>query len=370
MSGVSMNACIDFFLDSLTGRSPQTRRNYERDLQQLKLFLVLFRPHVLACRDPARLQQLQSELKKANGKLWDTNALERDYEPELQSQTLLDGFDVHLDRLRKEDIMGFFAYLESTKGLSRATLLRRLAALRRFFRLLSREGYEIAPEVTERLEDIRLARERQLPIALTETEVAAFLESVGNTRDRTILIVMVFMGLRISEVVGLNVDDITPGAPGITLRGKGAKERYVPIHPRVHDAVQAYLSVRPEATPDAQGDPLFVSNRQKRIDPSTVRRFIKRYGQQAPGLESRTRRRLSPHKFRHTFATLLLGAGVDIRYIQELLGHEHLSTTQIYTSVRTAELERAVARHPLGENLPGPAADPSPPPPSKRRLPS
>lgn len=356
---VSMNACLDYFLDSLVGRAPETRRNYERDLQQFKLFLVLMRPHVVKQRDQERLQLLQADLAKGRGKLWDTATLERDYNTELKSQTLLDWFDVNLDLVRKEDIMGFFGYLESTKRLSRATILRRLATLRRFFRLLVKEGYEISSEVVERLDDMQIKPERKLPIALTEDEVLAFLDSIKNVRDRAIIVVMVFMGLRISEVVGLNVSDIHPGKAGVTLRGKGAKERYVPVHPRVLEAVQAYLDVRPEAPRDAHGLPLFVSNRQKRIDSSTVRRFIKRYCLEAPELDSRKRLHLSPHKFRHTFATLLLGAGVDIRYIQELLGHQNLSTTEIYTTVREAELDRAVARHPLGAMMPETDAPPS-----------
>lgn len=348
---VSMNTCIDYFIDSLTGRSPETRRNYERDLQQFKLYLVLYRAHTVAKRDSKKLAQLQQALNAANGKLWDTASLKRDYNQELTSQTLLDWFDINLDKLRKEDIVGFFGYLESTKGLGRATLLRRLAALRRFFRLLAKEGYQIAPEVLDRLDDMEMKRERKLPIALTTDEVMAFLDVIDNVRDRAIIVVMLFMGLRISEVVRLNVDDIIPSAVGITLRGKGAKERYVPLHERVHEMVQAYLAVRPEAVRDRYGEPLFVSNRHTRIDTSTVRRFIKRYSQDVTDLESRKRHKLSPHKFRHTFATMLLTSGVDIRYIQELLGHQNLSTTEIYTTVRATELERAVAKHPLGESL-------------------
>jgi site-specific recombinase XerD len=345
----SYNACVDYFIDSLTGRSSQTRRNYECDLQQFKLFLVLMRPHVLTRLDPDRLSQLQGDLRKGDGKLWDTDLLRRNYKTRLRSQALLDWFDIEIDRLRKEDVVAFFAFLESTKEVSRATLLRRLACLRQFFRLISREGLPLAPEVVERLNDMRIPPERKVPVALSEDEVLGFLRSIDNVRDRAIIVVMVFMGLRVSEVVQLNVNDIQPGQPGITIRGKGAKERYVPIHPQVHDAVQAYLAVRVDAMADEYGEPLFVSNRKKRIDTSTIRRFIKRYSLSVGELEARKKSKLSPHKFRHTFATLLLSNGVDIRYIQELLGHQHLSTTEIYTAVRAAELDAAIAQHPLGE---------------------
>ncbi|HHT27100.1 MAG TPA: tyrosine-type recombinase/integrase [Firmicutes bacterium] len=354
---LSMNLCIDYFLDSLTGYSQETRRNYERDLQQLKLYLVLFRPHTLmesalVGTSHAKIAQLKAQLEKSQGKLWDTRSLKRRYDRELTSQTILDSIDIDVTKLRKEDIAGFFGYLESTKGLSRATLLRRLASLRRFFRFLSKEGYAVDSGLIDRLADISIRRERKLPMVLSADEVLSFLQSIDNVRDRTIIIVMLFMGLRISEVVSLNVDEITDAVEGVTLRGKGAKERYVPVHQQVRTAVAAYKSIRPDAEEDKLGEPLFVSNRGKRIDPSTVRKFIKRYCMAMPDLDARKRRHLSPHKFRHTFATLLLSGGVDIRYIQELLGHQNLSTTEIYTSVQTQELTRAVAKHPLGDIMP------------------
>ena len=345
----SYNACVDYFLDSLTGRSPQTRRNYECDLEQFKLFLVLMRPHVVTRMDQERLNQLKAELRKSDGKLWDTELLSRNYKTRLRSQALLDWFDVEIDRIRKEDVLAFFAFLESTKGVSRSTLLRRLASLRQFFRLMVREEFPVCQETLDKLNDIRIPAERKLPVALDEDEVMGFLRSIDSERDRAIIVVMLFMGLRVSEVVQLNVNDIQPGQRSITIRGKGSKERQIPIHPIVHEAVQAFLKVRIDAPADDLGEPLFVSNRKKRIDPSTIRRFIKRYSLAVDELEMRKKQRLSPHKFRHTFATLLLSNGVDIRYIQELLGHQHLSTTEIYTAVSSTELEAAIAKHPLGD---------------------
>ncbi len=344
----SLNVCIDYFLDSLAGFSPETRRNYERDLIQFKLYLVLFRAHTLIRPDKAKLARLQEELRNGAGKVWDTEQLSRHYHPDIRSQMALDTFDVHIDRIRKEDVVGFFGYLESSKGLGRATLLRRLATLRRFFHLLAKEGYGVKSEVVEHLEDMRIKRERKLPVVLNEDEALSFLDEIEDVRDRAIIIVMLFMGLRVSEVVRLNVDDIRPETKGVTLRGKGAKERYVPVHPSVHTAIAAYLPFRPPVAADRVGEPLFVTNRKKRIDPSTIRRFIKRYGSNVLSMDSRKKRSLSPHKFRHTFATMLLANGVDIRYIQELLGHENLSTTEIYTTVHPAALEAAVAAHPLG----------------------
>lgn len=334
------------------GRSEQTKQAYHMDLLQFKLYLVRFRKHLLIQEDPQVLADLEAELTKANGKLVDTRFSERRHRLEVRSRTLLESLDLDLSKLSKEDVVGYFGYLESGKALSRATLLRRLASLRRFIGMLIKEKYPISPEVLEKLDDIDIRRERKLPIALERDEALEFLDIVSrNERDYAIVLVMIYMGLRISEVVQLNDDDIQPGTRGISFRGKGGKERYVPVHPAVLDAVLRYKEVRPQVERDQTGVPLFVSKHRRRIDPSTVRKFIKRYAQESATLDNRKRQKLSPHKLRHTFATLLLQGDVDIRYIQELLGHENLSTTEIYTSVRKADLEKAIDRHPLGETI-------------------
>ncbi len=343
----SFNQASSYFIDSLTGRSQQTKEAYEKDLLQFKLYLVLYRRHLITRGRLDELATLETELTRAHGKLIDTRHATRRHRSELRPRALLDQYDIAIDALTKEDIVGYFGYLESGKQLSRATLLRRLASLRRFLTLLFKEGYGVAADVVEKLEDMEIRRERKLPIALDRDEAIDFLSVINDLRDRAIVLVMLFMGLRISEVVRLNVDDITEQTPGITFRGKGDKERFVPVHPTVREVVLAYAAIRPEAPRDSLGEPLFVSKQRRRIDPSTVRHFIKRYAQQAAGLENRKRERLSPHKLRHTFATLLLQGDVDIRHIQELLGHENLSTTEIYTSVNRRDLSKAIHRHPL-----------------------
>ena len=343
----SFNEAAEYFVDSLTGRSSRTRVAYENDLLQLKLYLVLYRRHLITRGDPAEVSDFLGELAAANGKLVDTRRSQRRHRGELQSRTLLDRFDLAVDQIRKEDIVGYFGYLESERGLSRSTLLRRLASLRRFFKMLAKEGFSVAPEVVEKLDDLEIRRERRLPIALERAEALEFLQAIDSPRDRAMVLVMLYMGLRISEVVQLNVDDITERTEAITFRGKGGKERFVPVHPAVRQAVTYYKAVRPESPRDALGEPLFVSKQRRRIDSSTVRRLIKAYAARTAGLDRRKREKMSPHKLRHTFATLLLQGDVDIRHIQELLGHEHLSTTEIYTSVHQRDLIKAIDRHPL-----------------------
>src|SRR5690606_30010861 len=119
---------------------------------------------------------------------------------------------------------------EHELGLSRNSLARRLVSLRRFFRMLEKEGLPVQPGVVDKLETMGFRHRRRLPVTLDEDEVRAFLEVVDSPRDRAILYVMLFMGLRISEVVALNVDDIREGDEGLIIKGKGDKQRYVPIH--------------------------------------------------------------------------------------------------------------------------------------------
>lgn len=363
----SLDVAIDYFIDSLTGKSAQTKEAYYKDLLQFKLYLVLHRPHAVTRGTSVLRRRLKAALDRSRGRLIDRlpGIPPSDLQGgESSARALLDRFDCALASIGKEDIVAYFGYLENGRRLSRNTLSRRASSLRRFCRLLIKEGYPVAPAVLEKLEDLEIRSERKLPVFLEEEEAASLLDAIENVRDRAMVAVMIFMGLRISEVIQLNVEDIEPETQGITFRGKGGKERYVPLHPLAHQAVLDYQAVRPEVRADEQGGvPLFVSNHRRRIDPSTVRRFLKQYAQKvgtdlAPG----KRRRLSPHKLRHTFATLLLQGDVDIRYIQELLGHENLSTTQIYTSVRRRDLHVAISRHPLGRR-PGVATARSDPPP-------
>ncbi len=346
----SLSAAIEYFIDSLAGKSAQTRTAYYGDLLRFKLYLVLWRPHTLIRGDDTLREELRRELILSHGKLVDTRFQVRHSRIPLRSRSLLDQFDCALSRLTREDVVGYLAHLESDRHVSRNTLCRRLASLRTFVRFLRREGFPVSVAVADKLDDLHIRRERKLPLALSVEEVRAFLSVVDNPRDRAIIMVMLFMGLRISEVIRLNIDDITEQTEELLFRGKGAKERTVPVHPQVKRAIAAYRGVRIDAPADQLGVPLFVSRLGRRIDASTVRRAIKRYAQLAqPALDGQTRRRLSPHKFRHTFATMLLQGQVDIRLVQELLGHENLSTTQIYTAVQRTDLARAVRRHPLGD---------------------
>lgn len=331
------------------GRAQATRQAYYRDLLQFKLYLVLHRPDCVVRGSPERIRALQLELERAGGRLIDTRFSRQKSQEEIRPRAILDEFDCDLARVTREVIVSYFGYLETARNVGRNTLYRRSSSLRRFFRLLAKEGFEIDHGALEKLDDLDIRPERVLPVVLTHEEALHFMQVIDRARDRAIILVMLYMGLRIAELIRLNVDDITSDTTGITFLGKGSKERYVPVHPTVRDAVILYKETdRRPAKKDALGDPLFVSQQGNRMDPSTVRRMIYKYAQKAVQVDPRKRPRLSPHKFRHTFATLLLQGNVDIRHIQELLGHEHLSTTQIYTSVVRRDLHRAIEKHPLG----------------------
>lgn len=242
------------------------------------------------------------------------------------------------------------------RGLTPASAGRKLAALRTFVRYLQREGC---------LEDDPAAgvgspkQVRKLPAHLAEHEVPAVLEAPDPTtplgrRDRAILELFYASGLRLSELVGLDLDDVNLAARMVRVMGKGSKPRVVPFNRAAARALRAYLADRdawPGGRPGSGGEdgggrrrrePLFLNYRGGRLSTRSVDRLVRRYsGRASP------RGPVSPHALRHSFATHLLGRGADLRTIQELLGHARLSTTQRYTHVNAAQLLAAYRKaHP------------------------
>jgi integrase/recombinase XerC len=269
--------------------------------------------------------------------------------------------DLRPDQLDREALRGFLGQLHK-QGLSRATAARKLAAVRTFLRHLRREGIiddDPGGLVATPKRDIRM------PSHLSEGEMTALLEApAGDTplsrRDRAILELFYASGLRLSELTGLDVEDLNLSAKMVRVLGKGGKERIVPFNGSTARAVRAYLNDREylirshgpakAALRQAQGgperrrtghdalerrrrDPLFVNHRGGRLTVRSVDRLVRRYV-----AASSARTGISPHALRHSFATHLLQRGADLRAIQELLGHARLSTTQRYTHVNAAQL--------------------------------
>lgn len=247
-----------------------------------------------------------------------------------------DYFTLGRDQLefRKVDNLTIRAYLAhlAHRKLSRSSVARHLSALRTFFRYLMREG---AVDANPARVVATPKREKYLPSVMQPADVALLLEQPDvstpfGLRDQAFLELMYASGLRISELVGIDLDDIEVRAKLVKVRGKGSKERIVPFGSKAEQAVRAYLPAR-HAQPDEEA--LFVNYKGDRITARSVRRLFDKYVRAAA-----LRAGISPHTMRHSFATHLLNAGADLRGIQELLGHASLSTTQKYTHLNDGEL--------------------------------
>ncbi len=234
------------------------------------------------------------------------------------------------------DLRGFLAALHEA-GYAKTSIARRLACLRSFFRFAQREGM-VEQNPARPLRNPRPAR--KLPHFLSTDEIRRLLNtpparSYLGQRDRAIFETMYSAGLRVSETVGLNDEDLELGEALLRVRGKGRRERLAPIGSYAMRALRHWLAVRKLAPRQPAGPlaPVFVNRFGTRLTTRSVARMLEKH-LRAAGLDLRT----SPHSLRHSFATHLLNHGADIRSVQELLGHKSLSTTQIYTHVSTAGL--------------------------------
>jgi len=244
-------------------------------------------------------------------------------------------------------IRGFLAELKD-KGASKATLARKLAALRSFWKFLMGRSVVLASPAAA----VKTPKqEKRLPRFLDEGEVGKLMDAPNEDdafprRDKALLETLYSTGLRVSELVGLDTDNVDLGSGMIRARGKGMKERLVPVGSVAITAVAEYVGEeRPKLLRPLAGESvkaLFLNRDGTRLSARSVRRVLGRYTRRT-GLPSRT----SPHTLRHTFATHLLDRGADLRSVQELLGHESLATTQIYTHVTTERMrETYLAAHP------------------------
>lgn len=221
------------------------------------------------------------------------------------------------------------------------TRARKLSAIKAFCRYLRRHGH-LAQNPAEGLE--APVRRKRLPKALTADQTLDLLDGHTQTktplRDQAVLELMYSAGLRVSEAVGANVRDFDFVERMVRVRGKGNKERFALFGEACATALDAYL--RGERVAPTSGDPLFTNARGGRLTTRTVQNIVKRWAAQA-GLPTG----VSPHTLRHSFATHLLDGGADLKSVQQLLGHESLATTQIYTHVSIERLHKTVAEsHP------------------------
>jgi len=242
-----------------------------------------------------------------------------------------------VETIGREEIRDFLASL-SEKGLSKRTINRKLACLRSFFKFLVKNG---TLKVNPARGISSLKTGMGLPSFLTIPETIDMLklppsETVLGLRDKALLEVFYSTGIRLRELVGLDLDDVDFKNGLIKVTGKGGKERIVPLGRKAASAVKDYLARRNELlSQDSDNRALFLNRDGKRLSPRGVQRRVAKYLQLISEAE-----RLSPHTLRHTFATHLLDSGADLQAVKELLGHASLSTTQIYTHVTVEKLKK------------------------------
>jgi len=238
-----------------------------------------------------------------------------------------------------DGVREFLAFLRGQE-YSKATTARKLATLRSFYKFLVRRGYLTLNPVAA----IRTPKqEKRLPRFLELDDVKRLLSAPDaatllGARDQAMLETLYSTGVRVSELVALEVGDVDATGECLRIRGKGRKERISPISQTALTTIQRYLEMRRAETgvADINGQPLFVNKHGSRLSTRSVRRKLDKYLVQC-GLDPT----ISPHTLRHTFATHMLNNGADLRSVQELLGHRSISTTQIYTHVTTGRLKEA-----------------------------
>ena len=248
----------------------------------------------------------------------------------LKDKGLLQGQE-DISDLDEAPVRAYISWLYTRN--TKVSISRKIASVRTFFDYLLRNG--IVKKNTAKHVPTPQG-EKRLPVFLTVDEVVKLLETPGtdtalHARDSAILELLYSSGLRVSELTGINMQDLDLKAMSVKVLGKGSKERIAPIGSKAASALNKYLYGRLELKP--KGDYLFVNSRGGRLSARSVDRIIKKYAVIA-GIP----KNISPHVLRHTFATHLLGGGADLRAIQEMLGHKSLSTTQRYTHTSIEKL--------------------------------
>lgn len=281
---------FDTYLKVERNLSPATRKAYQYDLQKFKEYLIR-----LGGREPS------------------------------------------ISSVSTGQIKDYLGVLQTQRGYKSATLSRAIASVRVFFEYcVQMKDLEASPATY--IHNPKLPR--KLPVYLIDSELKKLLSGPDSTdtlgcRDFAILVTLGFTGMRRQELVGLNVEAIDLERKTVKVLGKGSKERLIPMNEFVINALNAWLDVRP-----AVGDPhaVFLNKRGGRLTGRSIVNIVKKYVRQA-GI---TKERISPHKLRHTFATLLHLNEVDILEIKSLLGHASITSTQIYTHTNTTKLRSAV----------------------------
>lgn len=239
-----------------------------------------------------------------------------------------DGEPENFFSVTRKELRSYLSKLQQNK-LSRKTIARKIASIRSFYNYLCREGY-LEENPCKNIKTPKIPK--KLPNFIHIEEIDLLLNSPDQTligkRDRAILELFYATGIRVGELIGLNIDDVDLIGNSLRVFGKGSKERILPFGSFTKQALEKYLlTSRPEFD-TKNNDALFLNKYGGRLSTRSIRRIIKKYV-----VKTSLERNISPHTLRHTFATHLLNRGADLRTVQELLGHVNISTTQIYTHV-------------------------------------
>jgi len=241
--------------------------------------------------------------------------------------------DLPVEQVDYLTLRKFLAHLKAAQ-YSKTSIARRLACLRSFFKFLCREGH-IKENPISGLSTPKL--EKKLPIFLNVNQVTKLLEApdkdLSGMRDKAILETLYSTGIRVSELVGLSIQDVDFIGGVVKVKGKGKKERLSPVGDRALRSIRGYLRMK-DAASNKDTRALFLNKNGRRLTDRSVRRIVDKYINRTSIQE-----KVSPHTLRHSFATHLLDRGADLRSVQELLGHMNLVTTQIYTHVTTDRLK-------------------------------
>jgi site-specific recombinase XerD len=309
--------------ENIKGQSGKTIQEYYLDLRMFLRFMVLIKN-------------------------------EMPYDTDLDTISIRDVDLAFIRQISITDIYDFLSYLSNDRvihpntssasvGLEPVSRSRKLSAIKSFYKYLTVRTKQLDENPVKDLEYPKLRK--SLPKYLTLEQSSSLLESVrgvNEKRDFAILMIFLNCGVRISELVGLNLSDVYEDR--IRVVGKGNKERFVYMGSSCKNAIDQYIRGVRAFIPGIEDNPaLFISRDRNRISTSAVHRLVKKH-LSAAGIDST---QYSAHKLRHTAATLMLSGGVDVKTVQEVLGHEHLNTTEIYTHIENTELKIAAEANPI-----------------------
>ena len=307
--------------ENIKGQSPKTISEYYLDLRMFLRFMKL----------------MKQELP---------------YDTDLESISIRDVDISFIKTITLQNIYDFLAFLANDRiknpdshyvesGIGASARARKLSAIKSFYKYLTVRTKQLTENPVQDLEYPKLRK--SLPKYLTLEETKKLLNSVvgrNQTRDFAILMIFLTCGIRRSELVALNRSDVYPDR--LRIIGKGNKERFVYLSDTCKKAIEEYLVIRDQMVL-TDNRALFASQEKNRISTATVHNLVKKH-LAAAGLDNT---QFSAHKLRHTSATMMLSAGVDVKTVQEVLGHENLNTTQIYTHIENTELKIAAEANPI-----------------------